>query len=540
MSIKIMIIDDEYVILDGLSSFPWEAYGCELAATARNGLEGLELLEETKPDIIFTDIRMPKMDGLTFAARARECIENLRIVFLTGYDSFAYVQEAIRVGGSDYLLKPMDFGMLDKLVRKLCMEVNQERKTSIYYRDLQKTFEKALPYVRSKLISDLLHGRIGETGELRHQMDAVGIYIENYICIAITRENAHSGKDENNWPEQFAFLNIGEEIFSECCKEVLCEYDDMNLQFGFILVFSKEIANKECMEYSIASAEKLKKVAQELLRYKICIGISDVETNVSVVSKRYKDACAACSQSIYLGENTIVCYRDLDNTVHQSQEITEGKKQRLFMKVYSGQINELNNELHMLFGEKNMDLMTCKYMAMDLLIACLKYPFLCRIKCEIQDRAYDFSFLQDGIRVISNAADAEEIVQYLAKGFSLLAAQNHKDMEDRYHHIVEEIIHYVKKHYMENLTLDSIADQFHMSKTYVSRLLKRYANQSFLKILVDTRMEEACKMILEDKYKLYEIAEKVGYNDFSYFIQSFKKKYGVTPNGYRQTGYPIK
>ena len=53
-------------------------------------------------------------------------------------------------------------------------------------------------------------------------------------------------------------------------------------------------------------------------------------------------------------------------------------------------------------------------------------------------------------------------------------------------------------------------------------------------------MEEACKMILEDKYKLYEIAEKVGYNDFSYFIQSFKKKYGVTPNGYRQTGYPIK
>lgn len=113
-------------------------------------------------------------------------------------------------------------------------------------------------------------------------------------------------------------------------------------------------------------------------------------------------------------------------------------------------------------------------------------------------------------------------------------------MEDRYHHIVEEIIHYVKKYYMENLTLDSIADQFHMSKTYVSRLLKRYANQSFLKILVDTRMEEACKMILEDKYKLYEIAEKVGYNDFSYFIQSFKKKYGVTPNGYRQTGYPIK
>lgn len=94
---------------------------------------------------------------------------------------------------------------------------------------------------------------------------------------------------------------------------------------------------------------------------------------------------------------------------------------------------------------------------------------------------------------------------------------------------------YLQEHYSEDLTLDSVADQFYMSRTYVSRLLKRYVNQSFLKILIDIRMDAARRMIMEDNYKMYEIAEQVGYNDFSYFIQAFKKKYGVTPNEYRKT-----
>ncbi len=300
----------------------------------------------------------------------------------------------------------------------------------------------------------------------------------------------------------------------------------MNLQFGFILLFSEAAADKYCIERSMAAAERLKGVARDLIQYKICVGISDVGTAVETISRSYRDACSACSQSIYLGENTIVQYRDLADHTQQNREITEGQKQRLFMKIYSGQTAALCQELQLLLDGEGLDLLTCKYMAMDLLVACLKYPYLCRIKCEMQDREYDFSFLQDGIKVISNATDIEAIVRYLTKGFSLLATQNHEDTEDRYQRITEDIVGYIKTHYMEPLTLDSIADHFHMSKTYVSRLLKRYTNQSFLKILVDTRMEAACRMIQADKLKLYEIAERTGYNDFSYFIQAFKKNMG--------------
>ena len=72
MELQVMILDDEYIILDGLCSFPWSDYGYRISATARNGLEGLEKLEQAKPDLILTDVKMPGMDGLDFAEKAHE------------------------------------------------------------------------------------------------------------------------------------------------------------------------------------------------------------------------------------------------------------------------------------------------------------------------------------------------------------------------------------------------------------------------------------------------------------------------------------
>ena len=104
---KVVIVDDEHIIVEGLSKgIDWAKYNCEVVGTAGSGEEGMELIRELSPDILFTDICMGEMDGLTMVAGIRSEFPNLQVTILTGYRDFEYAQRAIRLGASRFLLKP--------------------------------------------------------------------------------------------------------------------------------------------------------------------------------------------------------------------------------------------------------------------------------------------------------------------------------------------------------------------------------------------------------------------------------------------------
>lgn len=114
---KVIIIDDEPVIVQGLTrSIKWEQYECEVAGTASGGQEGLELIENIKPDIVFSDIRMPHMDGLSMIAAAKSQHPNMEITILTGFQDFDYARAAIRLGVTRFLVKPSRMDELQEAV----------------------------------------------------------------------------------------------------------------------------------------------------------------------------------------------------------------------------------------------------------------------------------------------------------------------------------------------------------------------------------------------------------------------------------------
>lgn len=105
--LKVVIIDDEPIIVEGLSRMiDWEKYGCTIVGTANDGLEGTEIIREKRPDILFSDIAMPGMDGLKMIAGLKSEFSNMLITILTGYRDFEYAREAIRLGVTRFLLKP--------------------------------------------------------------------------------------------------------------------------------------------------------------------------------------------------------------------------------------------------------------------------------------------------------------------------------------------------------------------------------------------------------------------------------------------------
>lgn len=114
---KVMLIDDEPIIVEGLSrSVPWEKYGCEVIITANDGIEGKLLIEQYNPHIIFLDISMPEMDGLTMVAGIKSQFETMQICILTGFRDFDYAQRAIRLGVTRFLLKPSNMDEIEEAI----------------------------------------------------------------------------------------------------------------------------------------------------------------------------------------------------------------------------------------------------------------------------------------------------------------------------------------------------------------------------------------------------------------------------------------
>jgi len=114
---KVVIVDDEPIIVEGLTkSIPWDKWDCKVVATGYSGMEGIELVEKEKPDILFSDIRMPRLDGLTMIAAVKSQYPHMQITILTGFSDFEYAREAIRLGVTRFLVKPSKMDELEEAV----------------------------------------------------------------------------------------------------------------------------------------------------------------------------------------------------------------------------------------------------------------------------------------------------------------------------------------------------------------------------------------------------------------------------------------
>lgn len=117
---RVVLVDDEHLILEGLKRvMPWEELGCSVVGTASDGREGLALIREQKPDLLFTDIRMPNMDGLAMVAAVKSEFPQMQVSVLTAFRDFDYAKEAIRLGVCRYLLKPSKMDELREAIREM-------------------------------------------------------------------------------------------------------------------------------------------------------------------------------------------------------------------------------------------------------------------------------------------------------------------------------------------------------------------------------------------------------------------------------------
>ena len=156
---KVFLVDDEIVVREGIrSNFPWEETEFALAGEAPDGEIALSMLQDVKPDILITDIRMPFMDGLELCRQVSRTMPWIYIVILSGYDDFAYAREAISLGVKEYLLKPVSGQELRTVLERIAERIQEDKRQQASLNAYREQVASSSRFLREKLLSELYGG----------------------------------------------------------------------------------------------------------------------------------------------------------------------------------------------------------------------------------------------------------------------------------------------------------------------------------------------------------------------------------------------
>lgn len=153
---SIILADDEQNILFGMQKgINWEELGFIVAGTAQNGKEVLEMMDDLHPDLVISDIKMPFMDGLELAKTIHDNYMNTKVILFSGWDDFEYARLAISYGVSEYLMKPIDYDEMKKLLIDMHQALEEEYNEKINWTRLENAYLKVCHYLDNSFLRSL-------------------------------------------------------------------------------------------------------------------------------------------------------------------------------------------------------------------------------------------------------------------------------------------------------------------------------------------------------------------------------------------------
>lgn len=514
--ISVMIVDDEKMILEDLSTMiDWEAAGYQIIATAFNGKQALRKYRELHPQVIFTDIRMPFMDGIEMISEIRKTDEKVSIILLTAYEDFSYAKAAISLGITEYIIKS---------------EITANSLSDLLLR-LKNNIIKAGR--RERYITDRMLEQFFLSEEMTENTDIEAILNRpEYIIMA-----------EQDLPVSLSGENIPEEIIIHRSKfvEILTDEkaDGWELEVITAIPGRKMVIALNPDEKNYSDREnKLLKTAHEFQRR---------------LQKR-----TGFEFTLYIVRGKISLY--------EFKRFYDENK-RIFLKKYlegTGKIHILDcSQVQELEKERNTA-NTRNGISMEEVLKETDSQTRTRKLKEILDIAGNdgaeqfISAAQSGYIALKHAyrkvyngkekefpqittcwknwLDAEKIILWLQEQMEVYHEYISREVKG-YSRIVADAEEYIYRSFRNpDLSLNDVAAYVHLSPGYLSSEFKKETGVTLKSYLTDVRIDAAKKMMDEGKYKIYEICSAVGYNSSQYFSQAFYKKTGMFPTEYSRQG----
>ncbi|TDF99720.1 response regulator [Paenibacillus piri] len=556
---QLLIVDDEVHVVDRLSgTMDWTSFGIEAVHKAYSADEALAILSTTTIDILITDIQMPGLTGLELIAIVREKWKRTKCILLSGYADFSYAQEAIQHGTVDYLLKPVSEEQVEETVRRVLDQIRAEWEEILSQQRLQHTLNEHLPLLKGNLLKELLQGRrYGDEG-WRYKMEELKVpsfHNEAVVLVLVRMEEQFLHYDATSLSLfEYAIGNIAEELFAAQYELWHCKDDHDYLVF---MLKWKDAAEKssarkephvgtetaegimqggkeweERQQHLERTASELQKAVNTFLKGKVSVLVSAWGCFPAEVPAIY-------NQALSLFRKRIGSEHDIFMTSQEEPApASYGTLQRLYelpslaQLLEAGRWSEVEDKLQSVFAELNEDWAQSQEHVLEVFYAvssAFSYISHKNGRQLAELIGDDYLRLTEGVPFRS----ASLLRDWSLRVLSLLKSDMDREVQDSRASVVRRVKQYVELHLSGDVSLQAIADHVYLHPVYLSKIYKLDTKQTITDYVFQLRMEKAAYLLINSQDKIYEIAEKLGYQRAHSFNHVFKKHYGMTPQEYR-------
>lgn len=516
---SIFIADDNELARQALKkSINWDKLDCELCGEASNGNEALDSIKKELPDIVLMDIKMPGLSGMDVITQTIDLDKKIIYIMVTAYDDFEFMRKGMQIGVFDYILKPISDDELQDVLEKAVGCVRNMKKNEQITQSLNKQH-----YITEteKLFHDAVNG-VETSAEKFSNLMKKQCRLHDYLLMLINPENNLIESDIET------FIDTQRQIIKECNQRYSIYATGIWRKEGYVILinFGKSMFVRE---YNLLSLRIAKTIFNEnqKISYPVYITISRTSSSFCDISKLFAQTIFCKNGRFFLENNKVIHYESLMSR-SVSEEYIKMKSLEELYKACRESRDDIVECMDEFLDQFSMnEIYDISYVRNIMIQAVIMMVYITR---EIRPDDIELRDADEYVRELSDIGSLQNTYAFM-RNF----AENVQKIICEDHYLsaqAKAILDYINIHYSESISLQETADYMGLSGTHISRILKKETGETFTTYINKIRIKESIKLLRSGQYKVYEVADRVGYSNYAYFYQIFKKNTGVSPKDY--------
>lgn len=538
---RALIVDDEARVRRAIRLLvDWETHGIETVGEASSGQEAIELIRRDKPELVIMDMMMSEGNGMELMSWIGDGTTAPKFIVVSGHNDFEFVRAAVRHGGIDYILKPIEPEAIHAAVAKAVEQWREEERERQSSRQQTIRLNEFKPIYDEKLLSSLIDDPATAEASLR-RLHSEGVIPQQAASARLLLLQIDPADTEllqrfggNSELLHFALVNICSEFLAPCDRGIAFKY--WGAPGEIILLVWEHLDRMQQLVDAINDG------LEQTLQRRMHMGMGEAGALPRSLPQQYHEAVAALRRRNLLQPDSYAHdVRAAEYAVALSERDLEPLQEGWRMAVLSGNHGEIEVTMRrwtdMLGRAEAVTPELLQFWQTRVHAFCER---LLReqlggeaetVRAELERQGWLGSAPSVGGASFSFSIYSwGDWLRAALTGLSRAILER----QARESSAINDIVVYIDKHYMDNLSLQQLAAAFHVSREYISRKFKQEFGHNFSDYLSAYRIGKAKQLLLNPYLKLAQIAEMVGFSDVKYFSKVFKKQEGQSPREYRR------